>query len=102
MMMDLLVAGHLKEGQFQNFMGFMRSDAGISERKKIADLSKTVGMASPDQRKVIFKIAVLNIGALHSFLEDSNPVSASPKSRYGLCTLMVLLQCLTWRKDGVW
>lgn len=89
--MDLLVVGHLKEGQFQNFMGFMRSDAGIAERKKIADLSKTVGMASPDQRKVIFNIAVLNIDALHVFLEDSNPVSVSPKSRYGLCTLGVLL-----------
>jgi hypothetical protein len=32
--MDLLVAGYLKEGQFQNFMCFMRSDAGISEKKE--------------------------------------------------------------------
>ena len=65
----------LKEGQFQKFMGFMQSDEGIAERKKIADLSKTIGTVAPDHSKVMFKIAVHDIDALHAFLDGSNPVS---------------------------
>ena len=74
-MKDLLVVGMLKEGQFQKFMGFMQSDEGIAERKKIADLSKTIGTVAPDHSKVMFKIAVHDIDALHAFLDGSNPVS---------------------------
>lgn len=74
-MRDLLVVGMLKEGQFQKFMGFMQSDEGIAERKKIADLSKTIGTVAPDHSKVMFKIAVHDIDALHAFLDGSNPVS---------------------------
>ncbi len=74
-MKDFLVVGTLKAGQFQTFMSFMQSDAGIAERKKVADLSKTVGTVSPDQSKVMFKIAVHNEQALHAFLDGSNPVS---------------------------
>ena len=75
MMKDILVVGTLKEGQFPKFMGFMKSDEGIAERRKIADLSKTIGTVTPDQRKVMFKIAVHNMDALHAFLNGSNPVS---------------------------
>ena len=74
-MMDILVVGYLKEGQFQKFMGFMQSEAGIAERKKIADLSKTIGTTSPDHSKVMFKISVHDREALHAFLDGSNPVS---------------------------
>ena len=36
---------------FPKFMGFMKSDEGIAERRKIADLSKTIGTVTPDQAK---------------------------------------------------
>ena len=75
MMKDILVVGMLNEGQFPKFMSFMQSDEGIAERKKIADLSKTIGTVAPDQRKVMFKIAVHDMDALHAFLNGSNRVS---------------------------
>ena len=49
-MKDILVVAMLREGQFPKFMSFMQSDEGIAERKKIADLSKTIGTVAPDQR----------------------------------------------------
>ena len=45
------------------------------KRRKIADLTKTLGTVSPDKTAVMFKIAVHNESALHSFLDGSNPVS---------------------------
>ena len=74
-MKDMLVVGMLKQDKFGKFMSFMQSDAGIAERKKIADLSKTIGTVSPDQSKVMFKISVHDIEALRAFLNGSNPVS---------------------------
>ena len=74
-MKDILVVGMLNEGQFPKFMSFMQSEEGIAERKKIADLSKTIGTVAPDQRKVMFKIAVHDMDALHAFLNGSNQVS---------------------------
>lgn len=74
-MKDILVVGRLKEGKFEKFMSFMQSEEGISERKKIADLTKTLGTVSPDKRAVMFKIAVHNEDALNSFLDGTNPVS---------------------------
>ena len=47
----------------------------LPSERKIADLSKTIGTVTPDQRKVMFKIAVHNMDALHAFLNGSNPVS---------------------------
>ena len=75
MMKDILVVGRLKEGKFEKFMGFMQSEEGINERKKIADLTKTLGTVSPDKSAVMFKIAVYNEDALNSFLDGTNPVS---------------------------
>jgi hypothetical protein len=66
-MKDMLVVGTLKAGQFQKFMGFMKSDEGMAERRKIADLSKTIGTVAPDHSKVMFKIAVHDVAALHAF-----------------------------------
>ena len=74
-MNDMLVVGTLKAGQFQKFMGFMKSDEGMAERRKIADLSKTIGTVAPDHSKVMFKIAVHDVAALRAFLDGSNPVS---------------------------
>ena len=74
-MKDILVVGMLKEGQFPRFMGFMQSEEGIAERKKIADLTQTIGTVAPDHSKVMFKIAVHVMDALHAFLNGSNPVS---------------------------
>ncbi len=74
-MKDILVIAKLKEGKFEKFMGFMTSEEGMNERRKIADLTKTLGTVSPDKSAVMFKIAVHNEGALHSFLDGSNPVS---------------------------
>ena len=39
-MKDILVVGKLKEGAFEKFMGFMQSDEGMAERKKVADVTK--------------------------------------------------------------
>ena len=74
-MKDILVVGRLKEGKFEKFMGFMQSDAGMAERKKVADVTKTLGAVSPDKKAVMFKIVVHNVDAMHAFVDGSNPVS---------------------------
>ena len=74
-MKNILVVAKLKEGKFEKFMGFMQSEEGINERKKIADLTKTLGTVSPDRSAVMFKISVHDQDALNSFLNGSNPVS---------------------------
>ena len=74
-MKDILVVAKLKENKFEKFMGFMKSEEGMNERRKIADLTKTIGTVSPDKSAVMFKIAVHNEDALNSFLDGSNPIS---------------------------
>ena len=74
-MKDVLVVGKLKEGKFEKMMGFMQSDEGMTERKKIADVTKTIASVSPDKSTVMFKIVVHDMAALHSFMDGSNPVS---------------------------
>ena len=74
-MKDMLVLGRLKEGKFEKFMGFMQSEAGMAERKKVADVTKTLAAVSPDKKTVMFKIVVHNIDAMHAFVDGSNPVS---------------------------
>ena len=74
-MKDILVVAKLNEGKFEKFMDFMRSEQGMNERRKIADLTKTLGTVSPDKSAVMFKISVHDENALNSFLDGSNPVS---------------------------
>lgn len=74
-MKDMLVVAKLKDDKFDKFMGFMQSEKGINERKKIADLTKTLGTMSPDKSAVMFKISVHDEDALNSFMDGSNPVS---------------------------
>ena len=38
-MKDILVIAMTKEGKFLKFMGFMQSEQGMNERRKIADLT---------------------------------------------------------------
>ena len=47
----------------------------MAERKKVADVTKTVGAVSPDKKAVMFKIVVHNEDAMHAFVDGSNPVS---------------------------
>ena len=72
---ETLVVAHLKEGMLEKFMGFMQSDEGMTERKKVADVTKTIASVSPDKSTVMFKIVVHDMAALHSFMDGSNPVS---------------------------
>ena len=74
-MKDMLVVFKLKEGKLEKYLGFMQSDAGLVERKKFADVTKTVVAVAPDKRIFMAKIVVHNIDALHTFLDGSNPVS---------------------------
>ena len=74
-MKNILVVAKLREGKFEKFMGFMKSEQGMNERRKIADLTKTLGTVSPDKSAVMFKISVHDENALNSFLDGSNPVS---------------------------
>ena len=74
-MKDVLVVFKLKEGKLEKYLGFMQSDAGLVERKKFADVTKTVVGAAPDKKTFMAKIVVHNIDALHAFLDGSNPVS---------------------------
>ena len=74
-MKDMLVVFKFKEGKFEKYMGFMQSDTGLAERKKFADVTKTVPGVAPDKSTFMAKIVVHNIDALHAFLDGSNPVS---------------------------
>lgn len=74
-MKDILVIGRIKEGKFEKFMSFMQSEEGMAERRKIADLTKTLASVSPDKSAVMFKIVVHDEVALKSFMDGSNPVS---------------------------
>ena len=74
-MKNILVVAKLKEGKFDEFMSFMQSEQGINERKKIADLTKTLGTMSQDKNAVMFKISVHDEQALNSFMDGSNPIS---------------------------
>ena len=47
----------------------------MAERRKIADLTKTLASVSPDKSAVMFKIVVHDEVALKSFMDGSNPVS---------------------------
>tara|TARA_B110001452_G_scaffold64424_1_gene51157 strand:+ start:350 stop:631 length:282 start_codon:yes stop_codon:yes gene_type:complete len=74
-MKDMLVVGKLKEGKFEEFMKFMQSEEAMVERRKVADLSKTLASVSPDKSSVMFKIYVHDEIALKAFMDGSNPVS---------------------------
>ena len=61
------------EGKFEKFMGWMQSDEGMGERKKIADVTKTVPGVKPDKSGVLFKISVHNEEGMKKFVTGQNP-----------------------------
>ena len=46
-MKDILVVAKLKEGKFEKFMGFMTSEEGMNERRKIAFLDGSNPVSKP-------------------------------------------------------
>ena len=67
---EMLVLGKFKsdEGKFEKFMGWMQSDEGMTKRKKIAHVEKTVASVTPDKSAVMFKISAHNEEALRKFV----------------------------------
>ena len=89
-MKDILVVGKLKEGAFEKFMGFMQSDEGMAERKKVADVTKTIASVSPDKSTVMFKIFCTDEAALHKFIEGtevSKPIMDEVLDSYSIYDL---------------
>ena len=89
-MKDILVVGKLKEGAFEKFMGFMQSDEGMAERKKVADVSKTIASVSPDKSTIMFKIFCTDEAALHKFIEGtevSKPIMDEVLDSYSIYNL---------------
>ena len=89
-MKDILVVGKLKEGAFEKFMGFMQSDEGMTERKKVADVTKTIASVSPDKSTVMFKIFWTDEAALHKFIEGtevSKPIMDEVLDSYSIYDL---------------
>ena len=62
------------EGKFEKFMGWMQSDEGTAERKKFADITKSVPGIKPDKSGVLFKISVHNEEGMKKFVTGQNPV----------------------------
>ena len=62
------------EGKFEKFMGWMQSDEGTAERKKFADITKSVPGIKPDKSGVMFKISVHNEEGMKKFVTGQNPV----------------------------
>ena len=52
----------------------MQSDEGMAERKKIADVTKTVPGVKPDKSGVLFKISVHNEEGMKKFVTGQSPV----------------------------
>ena len=92
-MKDILVLGRLKEGKFEKLMGFMQSEEGMAERKKIADVTKTIVTAAPDKSAVMFKIFCTDEDALHKFIEGtevSKPVMDEVMDSYTIYDLTIV------------
>ena len=71
---EMLVLGKFKEGKLEKFMGWMQSDEGMTERKRIAHVEKTVAAITPNKSAVMFKISVHNEAAMKEFISGKNPV----------------------------
>ena len=61
------------DGIFEKYMGWMQSNEGMAERKKIADVTKTVPGVKPDKSGVLFKISVHNEEGMKKFVTGQNP-----------------------------
>ena len=64
-----------EDGVFEKFMGWMQSDEGMSVRKSVAHVEKTVPAVAPDKSYVMFKITVHNEEGLKEFASGNNPIA---------------------------
>ena len=73
---EMLAIARIKsgEGKFEKFMGFMQSEEGMAERKKVAHVEKTVPGILPDKSGVMFKVHVHDEQAMKEFVSGRNPV----------------------------
>ena len=71
----MLAIGKSKEGEghFEKFMGFMQSEEGMAERRKVAHVEKTVPGILPDKSGVMFKVHVHDEEAMKDFVTGRNP-----------------------------
>ena len=74
---EMLAIARLKsgEGKFEKFMGFMQSDEGMSVRKTVAHVEKTVPAIAPNKSYVMFKVSVHNEENMKQFASGQNPVA---------------------------
>ena len=64
-----------EDGVFEKFMGWMQSEEGMSVRKSVAHVEKTVPAIAPDKSYV--KISVHNEEGLKEFASGNNPIAKS-------------------------
>ena len=72
----MLAIGKFKEGEghFEKFMGFMQSEEGMAERRKVAHVEKTIPGILPDKSGVMFKVHVHDEPAMKDFVSGKNSV----------------------------
>ena len=72
----MLAIGRFKEGEgnFEKFMGFMQSEEGMAERRKVAHVEKTVPGILPDKSGVMFVVHVHDEAAMKDFVSGRNLV----------------------------
>ena len=72
----MLAIGRFKEGEgnFEKFMGFMQSEEGMAERRKVAHVEKTVPGIFPDKSGVMFVVHVHDEAAMKDFVSGRNLV----------------------------
>ena len=71
---EMLVIARFKSGEgiFEKFMGWMQSDEGMSIRKSVAHVEKTVPAVAPDKSYVIFKVTVHNEAGMKAFVSGQH------------------------------
>ena len=80
------------EGIFEKFMGWMQSDEGMSVRKSVAHVEKTIPAVAPDKSYVVFKVTVHNEAGMKEFVTGQNALG---KPIFDQCIDSVLLYELT-------
>ena len=91
---EMLAIARFKSGEgiFEKFMGWMQSDEGMSVRKSVAHVEKTIPAVAPDKSYVVFKVTVHNEAGMKEFVTGQNVLS---KPIFDQCIDSVLLYELT-------
>ena len=63
------------DGTFEKFMGWMQSDEGMSVRKSVAHVEKTVPAVAPDKSYIMFKLSVHNEEGLKELASGTNVIA---------------------------